>query len=80
MTVSVKRDNGMADAFGRSADHYIQHTDGSLEVIRGGTAPPQTYPPGGWIAVSGDGARERPPRRLLRLIARLFGVPTSTGP
>lgn len=78
MTVNVKRSNGMADAFTRSADHYIQHADGSLEVIRGGTAPPQTYPPGGWIAVSGDGAREG--RHLLfRLIARVLDVPTSAG-
>lgn len=70
MTLQVIRDNGTTDAFARCADHYIEHTDGSLEVVRGGTAPPQTYPPGAWTAVSGDGVRERR-HGLLQVIGRL---------
>lgn len=59
MTVSVWLDNGMTDEFTRFDDHFIKHSDGSLEVIRAGTAPSQSYPAGSWIDVSGDGARER---------------------
>lgn len=73
MTVNVTRDDGATDAFARCDDHYIKHNDGSLEVVRGGTAPPQTYPPGGWTAVSGDGAGEGQ-HALRRVIARLFSV------
>ena len=58
MTVHVTRKDGVVQDFTRSADHYIKHADGSLEVIRGGTAPPARYPVGGWAAVDGDGDRE----------------------
>lgn len=77
MTVNVTRNNGLTDVFARSADHYIKHTDGSLEVVRGGTAPPKMYGPGGWIAVSGDGTRERHHALLHDVIARLFSAPTA---
>lgn len=60
MTVSVRLGNGMTDEFTRSDDHFIKHSDGSLEVIRAGTAPPQSYPAGSWADVSGDGPRKRP--------------------
>jgi|LakMenEpi03Aug12_release.lakeMendotaPanAssembly.Ray.scaffolds.fasta_scaffold896466_2 hypothetical protein len=58
MTVHVTRNDGVVQDFTRSADHYIKHVDGSLEVIRGGTAPPAKYPVGGWTAVDGDGEQE----------------------
>lgn len=58
MTVRVTRKDGVVQDFTRSADHYIKHDDGSLEVIRGGTAPPASYPVGGWTAVDGDGGQE----------------------
>ncbi len=77
MTVNVTCKNGLTDVFERSADHYIKHTDGSLEVVRGGTAPPETYRPGGWTAVSGDGIRERQHALLHGVIARLFSAPTA---
>jgi hypothetical protein len=71
MTVQVTRKDGVVQDFARSADHYIQHLDGSLEIVRGGTAPPETYRVGGWTAVSGDGEQEH--RGYLRhLIRRLL--------
>ena len=64
MTVSVLIDNGVTDEFTGFDDHFIKHSDGSLEVVRAGTAPPQSYPAGSWIDVGGDGTRER--RRFFR--------------
>lgn len=58
MTVWVTRNDGVVQDFTRCADHYIEHFDGSLEVIRGGTAPPENYPAGGWTAVRGDGRHQ----------------------
>lgn len=58
MTVRVTRNDGVVEDFSRSADHYIEHFDGSLEVIRGGTAPPESFPAGGWTAVCGDGKQQ----------------------
>ena len=46
MTVWVTRNDGVVEDFTRSADHYVEHFDGSLEVIRGGTAPPESFRPG----------------------------------
>lgn len=54
MTVQVTRKDGVVQDFARFADRYIKHVDGSLEVIRGGTAPPARYPAGSWITVRGD--------------------------
>jgi hypothetical protein len=71
MTVWVTREDGVVEGFSRSADHFIEHYDGSLEVIRGGTAPPETYPVGRWTAVRGDGTQEA--RRGFRhFISRLL--------
>ena len=64
MTVSVWLGNGMTDEFTRFGDRFIKHSDGSLEVIRAGTAPRQSYPAGSWTDVSGDGPQER--RRFFR--------------
>jgi hypothetical protein len=58
MTVRITRNDGVVQDFTRYADHYIEHVDGSLEVIRGGTAPPENYPAGVWTAVGGDGKQQ----------------------
>ena len=72
MTVWVTREDGIVQDFTRSADHYIQHVDGSLEVVRGGTAPPERYPVGRWSAVRGDGMSESRMgfRRLVKRLLR----------
>lgn len=74
MTVWVTRNDGVVQDFTRSADHYIEHLDGSLEVIRGGTAPPESYPAGGWTAVRGDG-KQQSRGHLRDLINRLVNTP-----
>ena len=72
MTVHVTRRDGVVHDFTRSADHYIKHIDGSLEVIRGGTAPPARYPVGGWSYVGGDGAQESRWRLRIRRLAQML--------
>lgn len=46
MTVRVTRNDKVVEDFSRSADYYVEHFDGPLEVIRGGTAPPERFPDG----------------------------------
>lgn len=76
MTVHVTRADGVTQDFTRSADEYVKHSDGSLEIIRGGTAPPQWFPVGRWIAVTGDRTRRR--RNRFHHLIQLFINP-STG-
>ena len=46
MTVWVTRNDGVVQDFTRSADHYIEHFDGSLEVIWGGQRRRKAIRPG----------------------------------
>ncbi|MCX8554036.1 hypothetical protein [Mycolicibacterium mucogenicum] len=70
MTVHVTRDGGAVDEFARFADRYIKHTDGSLEIVRSGSAQTNKYGAGSWVDVTGD---EKQPRhvRLRDWIARM---------
>ncbi|GCA96705.1 MULTISPECIES: hypothetical protein [Mycolicibacterium] len=76
MTVHVTRDGGAVDEFARFADRYIKHTDGSLEIVRSGSAQTNKYGAGSWVDVTGD---EKQPRHVrfrewfARLIARVGG-------
>lgn len=36
-------------------DAYIKHHDGTLDVLRDGEKRPQSYAPGEWTNVQGDG-------------------------
>ncbi|BBX83701.1 hypothetical protein [Mycolicibacterium aubagnense] len=54
MTVHVTRDGGAIDEFDRFADRYIKHTDGSLEIVRLGSAQTNKYGAGCWVDVTGD--------------------------
>jgi hypothetical protein len=59
MTVHVTRDGGAIDEFARFADRYIKHTDGSLEIVRSGSAQTNKYRPGFWVDVTGDEKQTR---------------------
>ena len=57
MTVQVARSDGGTDRYMRFGDTYIMHSDGSLDVFRGGARNPYNYPPGEWSDVEGDQKR-----------------------
>jgi hypothetical protein len=54
MTVHVKLPDGGTDEYLRSGDAYVQHGDGTLDVVRTGSKVPHTYASGEWAGVEGD--------------------------
>ena len=59
MTVSVTRRDGGTDKYMRFGDAYIQHTDGTLDVFRGGANNPYSYASDEWSEVEGDQKKSR---------------------
>ncbi len=59
MTVSVTRNDGGTDNYMRFGDAYIKHTDGTLDVFRGGARKPYSYASGEWSSVEGDQKRSK---------------------
>ncbi|MDX1884707.1 hypothetical protein [Mycolicibacterium sp. 120270] len=57
MTVSVTRHDGGIDKYMRFGDAYVKHSDGTLDVFRGGAKKPYSYSPGEWSDVQGDQKR-----------------------
>lgn len=74
MTVHVTCKDGAVDDFMRFADSYVKHPDGSLEVVRAGTAKSSKYSAGQWLQVSGDEQRVGPGRLMHSWFTRLFTV------
>ncbi|MGV0852633.1 hypothetical protein [Mycolicibacterium phlei] len=57
MTVTVTLPDGATDKYMRFGDAYVKHSDGSLDVVRGGAKNPYHYAPGEWKDVEGDESR-----------------------
>lgn len=57
MTVSVTRCDGGTDKYMRFGDAYVKHSDGTLDVFRGGAKKPYSYSAGEWSDVEGDQKR-----------------------
>ena len=57
MTVTVNLPDGAIDKYMRFGDAYVEHDDGSLDVIRGGAKHPHRYAAGEWSGVEGDQSR-----------------------
>ncbi len=57
MTVTVTLADGGTDKYLRFGDSYIEHTDGTLDVMRGGAKGAHHYEPGEWTHVVGDRRR-----------------------
>lgn len=54
MTVTVTLPDGATDKYMRFHDAYIKHSDGRLDVVRGGAKQPYSYASGQWTDVDGD--------------------------
>ena len=54
MTVTVTLPDGGTDKYMRFGDTYVQHDNGTLDVIRGGSKQAYHYAPGAWTEVDGD--------------------------
>jgi len=54
MTVKVTLPGGTTHEYMRFGDSYVEHRDGTLEVIRRGNKHPRTYAAGEWAKVHGD--------------------------
>lgn len=61
MTVKVTLPDGGSDKYMRFGDVYVKHSDGTLDVFRGGAKQPHNYACGEWTDVEGD--RKRLKRR-----------------
>lgn len=57
MTVHVILPGGAVDKYMRSGDTYVKHSDGRLDVLRGGAKEAHSYAPGAWAHVEGDEKR-----------------------
>ncbi|BBY41094.1 hypothetical protein MMAN_52280 [Mycobacterium mantenii] len=57
MTVTVTLADGGTDKYMRFGDSYIEHKDGTLDVIRGGAKHAYRYEPRQWTHVDGDHRR-----------------------
>lgn len=66
MTVTVTLPDGQVDEYMRFGDAYVEHDDGTLDVIRTGARQPFTYAVGGWSRVDGDEKRWRTKLRFRR--------------
>ncbi|ULE34001.1 hypothetical protein [Mycobacterium sp. IDR2000157661] len=54
MTVTVTLRDGTTDNYRRFGDAYLEHNDGTLDVLRGGSNEPHRYEAGEWTGVEGD--------------------------
>ncbi len=54
MTVTVTLPDGAIERYMRFGDAYRRHSDGSLDVIRGGVKRAHKYARDEWSDVSGD--------------------------
>jgi len=54
MTVTVTLVDGATEAYMRFGDSYVEHKDGTLDVMRGGAKGAHRYEPGEWTHVEGD--------------------------
>ena len=54
MTVTVTLCDGATDKYMRFGDAYVKHTDGRLDVIRGGAKQAYSYASSDWADVEGD--------------------------
>ena len=54
MTVTVTLPDGGADRYMRFGDAYIQHDNGTLDVVRTGAKESFHYASGEWTDVAGD--------------------------
>jgi hypothetical protein len=54
MTVTVTLPDGGTDEYMRSGDTYVEHGDGTLDVIRVGAKESHGYRSGEWAEVTGD--------------------------
>jgi hypothetical protein len=57
MTVTVTLTGGGADEYLRFGDSYVEHDNGTLDVVRMGAKKPVTYAAGEWTEVRGDACR-----------------------
>jgi hypothetical protein len=54
VTVTVTLPDGATDKYMRFGDAYIKHSDGRLDVVRGGAREPYSYASGAWTDVEGN--------------------------
>lgn len=66
MTVKVTLPNGTTDDYMRFGDAYVEHQDGSLDVIRNGAKEPYHYAAAEWTKVEGDQTGRKKKRRIWR--------------
>ncbi|HEY6575774.1 MAG TPA: hypothetical protein VI029_12760 [Mycobacterium sp.] len=59
MTVRVRLPDGGTDEYLRFGDAYVQHSDGTLDVVRTGSKVPHSYASGKWTGVEGDQSKWR---------------------
>lgn len=59
MTVTVTLYDGTTDNYSRFGDTYHKHSDGTLDVIRGGSNQQHRYAAGEWTDVEGDRKRSK---------------------
>lgn len=64
MTVTVTRLDGGSDEYMRFGDAYVQHDDGTLDVVRTGSNVPYSYASGEWTDVEGDQSKWKKRRRF----------------
>jgi hypothetical protein len=57
MTVTVTLPDGRADRYMRFGDAYVQHDNGTLDVVRNGARESYHYASGAWTIVEGDQKR-----------------------
>ena len=59
MTVSVTLRDGTSEIYVLFGDACVKHSDGTLDIIRGGAKGSYTYARGEWTDVQGDEKRWR---------------------
>jgi hypothetical protein len=57
MTVTVTLRDGTTEIYMRFGDVYVKHSDGTLDIIRGGVKGSHSYARGEWTDVQGDEKR-----------------------
>jgi len=59
MTVTVTLPDGGTDEYRRFGDAYVQHRDGTLDVVRRGSKESHSYGSEEWTDVDGDQSRKK---------------------
>lgn len=59
MTVKVTLPDGRLDSYMRFGDAYVEHGDGSLDVVRLGAKATFNYTRDQWVSVEGDRKRSK---------------------